>query len=139
MMENITHGNIHDHLLFGQYWRIQMFIKRKTRNFGSLLLYQVYNGGYFQNKYSSQIYTIKWLKLRNQYVYLLIGHHKWSIGTAALKTTVIKYWFMCNRNFIPRILCPSDCSEFIHQCGYLKLDIVCHRILPKNLISIFYW
>ena len=42
----------------------------------------------------------------------------------------------CNKYMLPNILCPWGCSEFNHRCGFLSLDIVWQRYLPKSLITL---
>ena len=37
----------------------------------------------------------------------------------------------CNKYIIPTILCPFGCSEFIHKCGHVAIDMIFQRFLPK--------
>ena len=37
---------------------------------------------------------------------------------------------------MPTVLCPWDCSEFIHKTGQLPIDVVMARFLPKCIINI---
>jgi len=42
----------------------------------------------------------------------------------------------CNKFMIPRILCPWGCSEFNHKCGFISLDMIYQRYLPKCKIKL---
>ena len=42
----------------------------------------------------------------------------------------------CNRFLLPNVLCPWECSEFIHKVGYVDLDTVIQRFIKKSNISI---
>ena len=36
---------------------------------------------------------------------------------------------------VPKVLCPWGCSEYVHKCGHLHLDIVLQRYLKRNELS----
>ena len=37
----------------------------------------------------------------------------------------------CNKFLMPNILCPWGCTEYIHQCGHIEMDLMIQRHLPK--------
>ena len=42
----------------------------------------------------------------------------------------------CEKYLIPDVLCPWGCSEYIHQCGYIELDILIQHFLPKLYLTL---
>ncbi len=42
----------------------------------------------------------------------------------------------CNKYMLPCILCPWGCTEYVFSCGYLSLDIVFQRFLPRVNIDL---
>ena len=42
----------------------------------------------------------------------------------------------CNKNMLPTVLCPWGCIEYIFSCGYISLDILFQRFLPKAIIDL---
>jgi hypothetical protein len=42
----------------------------------------------------------------------------------------------CNKHILPNILCPWGCTEFNHRCGYIGMDLIFQRFLPKSIIEL---
>ena len=42
----------------------------------------------------------------------------------------------CNNHLIADVLCPWGCSEFMHRCGYLDMDMIFQRYLPKCILKL---
>ena len=53
------------------------------------------------------------------------------IGTGLL----MKIADTCNKHLYPTVLCPWGCSEYIHTCGCLGLDVMIQRSLMKCVIK----
>ena len=43
---------------------------------------------------------------------------------------------VCNELLIPNILCPWGCSEFLHHCGYIDIEIILQRYIEKCDLSV---
>jgi hypothetical protein len=55
------------------------------------------------------------------------------IGTCSLP----KLADACNRYMIPTVLCPFGCSEFKNKTGYVSMDLIFQRYLPKVVIELY--
>jgi hypothetical protein len=42
----------------------------------------------------------------------------------------------CNESMMPTVLCPWGCTEYIHSCGFMPLDIIFQQFLPKVNIDL---
>ena len=40
----------------------------------------------------------------------------------------------CNKYLVPTILRPFGCSEFIHKCGHVAIDMIFQRYIPKCIL-----
>ena len=87
-------GNIHGHILFVQ-WKNAYLMKFTARTFGNLFQVCEGNGGSFHQKYSSQTYTMKILRLGVYQIYLFILHQNLLIGNAEEKHNCYQRFLLC--------------------------------------------